>query len=320
MTTAKATQMGKTDLVIIGGGPAALSAAIYAGRAGVAPTVFEAGALGGTLTQIAEIENYPGFIGTGAELAANLRRQAELAGAKLEYGTCNTVRRSAEGFELEIDGARYFARAIIAATGARPRPLELSLDVPVSYCALCDGSLAREKRIAVVGGGNSAFQEALYLAELVKSLTLITHSRVKADAILVERLRRYPNVEIRENLEPTAELLNKFDYVFVFIGKQPATEWLQDLDQSLPGAEHQAPTQNSTGQGSQSIAQNLARKGLLLDPAGYIIAPENRAALAGLFAAGDVRAGALRQAVVASADGASAALATIAYLQQIAQK
>ncbi len=328
------------ELAIIGGGPAALSAALYASRAGLRATVFERGAVGGVLTQIAQIENYPGFIGTGAELADTMRRQAVQAGAKVEYGECTSVLRHEQGFILQIDGAPRSARAVIAATGSKPRSLELSLDVSVSYCALCDSSFAREKRVAVVGGGNSAFQEALHLIELVKSLTLITHSRVKADPWLVQRLLRYPNVEIREQLEPTAELLNQFEYVFVFIGKRPATDMFRQLDQELrqasspksPSQEkpqevqypemtresrHELqnhPQEQSAGQVSSN---NLVSESYLLDSAGYLIAPENRAALAGLFAAGDVRAGALHQAVVAAADGASAALAAKSYLQNL---
>lgn len=282
------------DLAIIGGGPAALTAALYAGRFGLAPVVFEQGAVGGVLTQIAKIENYPGFVGAGAELAVNMRHQAEQVGARFEYGTCTDIQSQGAGFVLTIDGESQPAHAVIIATGSASRPLNFELNVPVSYCALCDGVLARGKRVAVIGGANSAVQEALELVELVGSLTLITHSTLKADQYLVDQLKQYPQVEIRENLEPTAELLNTFDYVFVFIGKNPATSMLKSLAATMPGK--------------------------LLDEKGYIIAPGGRAALAGLFAAGDVRAGALHQAVGAAADGASAALAAHQYLQAHTQK
>lgn len=302
----------RLELAIIGGGPAALSAALYASRAGIEVTVFEQSIIGGILPQIAQIENYPGFVGTGAELAETMRRQAAQSGAHIEYGECTSILSHEQDFTLRIDGTPRIARAVIVATGSQPRSLGLDLDVPVSYCALCDSSFARGKRVVVVGGGNSAFQESLHLVELVKSLTLITHSQVKADPWLVQQLSRHPNVEIRERVEPTAELLNQFEYVFVFIGKRPATDMLRNLDQDL---RHASRINNPPANMLQNPAPQGTTSQDLLDPAGYIIAPENRAALAGLFAAGDVRAGALHQAVVAAADGASAALAAKSYLQ-----
>lgn len=308
------------DLVIIGGGPAALSAALYAGRAGIAAQIYESQAVGGTLNQIPRLENYPGFRGSGASLTEIMKSQAVQAGASLAYGECTALRYTAEPvapgapdtpedistpvpaapFELIIDGEPVLARTVIIATGSVPRRLDFELNIPVSYCALCDGALAAGKRTVVVGGANSAAQEALYLANLTSNstqVTLISHSALKADAELQKRLRAQPNVEIVENAEPTATMLNRYDYCFVNIGRTPATQFLQELDLQI-SQKNQPPHQ-------------------LLDSVGYLLATGLQTVVPGLFAAGDVRAGAVRQIVTACADGAQAALLAADFLRQI---
>lgn len=301
------------DLAIIGSGPAALSAALYAARAGLRVSVFERANIGGALCEIAQISNYPGFTGPGRDLAAAMRRQAESAGVAIAYGECTAIRslepsansaasasdptpaRPAAStnpasdatparFELTIDGEPVRARTVLLATGSEPRPLPFALAAPVSYCALCDADLAKGQDIAVVGGGNSAVQESLGLAPLVKSLTLITHSALKAEPHLVAQLRALPNVTIREHLEPTPDLLNTFARVFVFIGKRPATTCVADLAASTPD---------------------------FYDAAGYVRGGHGSAhqtAIPGLYVAGDLRSDALRQVVTAAADGAAAAV------------
>ncbi len=265
------------DLAIIGGGPAALSAAIYAARTGLSVKVFEKAKIGGALTEIANIENFPGFMGPGAKLAENLKKQAIHAGAEITYGECTSVK------PLIIDDEEIAARAIIVATGSEPRPLPFELDKPVSYCALCDGPLYKGKDIAVVGGGNSAVGESIYLADLAKSLTLISHTPIRADHCFIKKLHAKENIEIKENLEPTPELLNQFDAVFVFIGKRPASSFMPKSS---------------------------------LTSAGYIKSEGNATTIKGVFVAGDIREGSIKQAVTAAADGAAAALAAISYLRQ----
>ena len=294
------------DLAIIGSGPAALSAALYAARAGLRVSVFERANIGGALCEIAQISNYPGFTGPGRDLAATMRRQAETAGVTIAYGECTAIRplepsaNSANSaapasdttaaqpaaparFELTIDGEPVRARTVLLATGSEPRPLPFTLATPVSYCALCDADLAKGQDIAVVGGGNSAVQESLGLAPLVKSLTLITHSALKAEPHLITQLCALPNVTIREHLEPTPDLLNTFARVFVFIGKRPATTCVADLAASTPD---------------------------FYDAAGYVRGGHGSAhqtAIPGLYVAGDLRSDALRQVVTATGDGAAAA-------------
>lgn len=283
------------DLAVIGAGPAALTAALYAARAGLSVTVFERGTIGGALAEISHISNFPGFDGSGPDLAKTMRSQAEHFGAHVEYGACTDLQQVNDHLALTIDGEPRSARAVLVATGSEPRPLDPALQsaltVPISYCALCDGDLIKGKRIAVVGGANSALQESLYLADLATSVTIISHSAIKASPALQERVAATTNIETHSDTEPTAELLNQFEHVFVYIGKRPATAFLQSLSASHSG---------------------------LLDSAGYIetTTPVTHAtAVPGLFVAGDVRAGALRQAVTAAADGAAAAVEIAEYLK-----
>lgn len=285
------------DLAIIGAGPAALTAATYASRAGLTTTVFERAAVGGALTEISHIGNFPGFDGPGPDLAKAMRTQAESFGARFAYGECADLRKDADNFILTVDGEPHTARAVIVATGSEPLQLDSSLQsaltTPVSYCALCDGDLVKDKRVAVIGGANSAFQEALYLANIAATVTIISHSDVKASAILKERVSATPNIDLRLNTEPTAELLNQFDHLFVFIGKRPATTFLENLA--------------------------TATESPLFDDQGYLCtatADHHSTPVPGLFVAGDVRSGALRQAITAAADGAAASVEVAEYLKK----
>ena len=266
------------DLAIVGSGPAALSAAIYAVRAGLKVQVFEKDNIGGTLPEIAYIENYPGFIGAGTELAEKFRSQATKLGAEISYGECTSV---GTGW-LTIDGEKVEARAILLATGSAPRKLNIEgITAPVSYCAVCDGVLYKGKRVAVVGGGKSAVQESAHLAKFAREVVIFSRSAIKADQSAIEKLGA--NVEVKENVEVDAEILNQFDGVFVFIGKTPATDFL--------------PAD-------------------LLNENGFIKTTDYQTALPGVFAAGDVRLGATQQIVAAAADGAAAATRIAEFLKE----
>ena len=271
------------DLAIIGAGPAALAAAIYAARAGQKVEVFEKAKIGGALTEIDYIENYPGFLGSGPELAENFKKQVELAGSKISYGACEKISASDQGIELIIDDEPVSARAVLVATGSEPKPLELDTTAPISYCALCDAPLYKGKNIAVIGGGNSAIQEALYLSEIVNRIVLYSHSGLKADAYLLDKIKERNNIEIHENAMPTKNELDALDGVFVFIGKRPATTFV--------------PAE-------------------VLDEKGYIKTNNYMTTLPGLFAAGDVRANSIKQAITAAADGANAAIEITNYLKK----
>ena len=319
------------DLAIIGSGPAALSAALYAARAGHRVAVFERSNIGGALFEIAQISNYPGYTGPGRDLAATMRHQAESAGAAINYGECTTIRRldpatptpvapSAPDrpalFKLTIDGEPVRARAVLLATGSEPRPLPFTLAVPVSYCALCDADLAKGQDIAVVGGGNSAVQESLGLAPLVKSLTLISHSALKAEPHLQSQLRALSNVVVREHLEPTPELLNTFDRVFIFIGKRPATTCVASLAASTPDFYDAAGYIRTTP--ASVDAPRTVSAPVDTSPANSSAAsttPFHQTLIPGLYVAGDLRSGAVRQVVTAAGDGAAAAVEISQFLR-----
>lgn len=299
------------NTVIVGGGVAGLSAALYLARAGKKVVIFERGEIGGELSRIDHIENYPGYTGSGQNLASAMRVQAKAAGAEIKYGECTKIVRSRDGiFTLTIDKTdKITAETVIAATGSEPRKLDFDITPPVSYCALCDGVLAKGKRVAIVGGANSAFQGALYLASLAASVTIISRSEIKADTYLRRKICELENVEVRENLQPTAELLANYDYVFVFIGTKPATAWLGSLDEQV-----------LIDKSNKLFSLEVSKEYRLLDDDGYIITGgRKRTAHAtdvpGLYAAGDVRAGMTKQVVTAAGDGADAAIEIIAYLK-----
>lgn len=360
-TPASAQSSSPLDLAIIGSGPAALSAALYAARAGHRVAVFERSNIGGALFEIAQISNYPGYTGPGRDLAATMRHQAESAGAAINYGECTTIRRldpatltpvapsasvdppaptnasasvdsstltnasaavnpSASDrpalFELTIDGEPVRARAVLLATGSEPRPLTFTLAVPVSYCALCDADLAQGQDIAVIGGGNSAVQESLGLAPLVKSLTLISHSALKAEPHLQSQLRALSNVVVREHLEPTPKLLNTFDRVFIFIGKRPATTCVASLAASTPDFYDAAGYIRTTP--ASVDAPRTVSAPVDTSPANSSAAsttPSHQTLIPGLYVAGDLRSGSVRQVVTAAGDGAAAAVEISQFLR-----
>lgn len=302
------------DVAIIGSGPAALSAALYLARAGLKTVVFERGEIGGELCRIAKISNYPGYDGAGKELAARFRHQAEQSGAEIRYGECLSVKPAKQAYVLQIDDETVHTRAVLVATGSEPKPLDFEINPPVSYCALCEGELARGKNVAVIGGANSAVQESLYLAPLVKQLTLISHSPLKADQCLTERLRTQTNVEIREHVEPNAKMLSGYDYVFVFIGTKPATSFLKNLK------DRKVIEKSKTF--AKFIELEVAGMYSLLDGDGYILTGESKhrteheTAYPGIFAAGDVRAGMVKQVATAVGDGVTAATEIIHFLHK----
>lgn len=266
------------DVAIIGSGPAALTAAIYTARAGLETVVFEKKQYGGLLSEIDEIDNFPGFMGSGADLAKNLLEQTKKAGAKIEYGECESIE------PLTIDGEKVEAKVVLIATGSEPKKLPQKKDKPISYCAICDAPLYKNKNVLVVGGGNSAVSSALTLAKIVNKLTLVNRSNLKAEQSLIDQLKTFSNVEIFENTPLENKFFENIDGVFAFIGEQPATSFL--------------PKE-------------------ILNQDGYIITDENQMSkIKGVFAAGDVREGSIRQAVTAAADGAAAALKIESYLKE----
>ena len=286
------------DLIVVGGGPAGYSAALYAARAGLSVLVLEKLSAGGQMALTDSIDNYPGFDEgiDGFSLGERMQLGAERFGAVTELAEVFSMDLQGSPKVLETSEGTFLGRSVVIATGAGPRELGLPGEQAqagrrIHYCAACDGMRYRGKTVAVIGGGNSAVGDALQLARIAKKVILI-HRRdsLRAEKIHQESLMSAGNVEILWNSIPAglAEdgliLRNALtgeqshvacDGIFVSIGRKPATE--------------------------------LVKGQLELDEAGYIIADEStRTSIPGVFAAGDVRTKALRQVVTAVADGAAA--------------
>ncbi len=302
------------DLVILGSGPAGCTAALYAARAGFSPLVLEGMQPGGQLTQTTDVENFPGFeqAVNGYELVLSMRRQAERFGAQFEMDECTGADFSCNVKRLETVVAGVLeARAVIVATGASARWLGLEsekalLGHGVSGCATCDGAFFRGQAVAVVGGGDTACEDALFLAKLCSKVILI-HRRnaLRASKVMADRVLASPkiepiwNSEIAEILDPAQGHVQAVrlrdthsgtlrdlpvNAVFIAIGHQPNTAFL--------------------------------RGALPLTPQGYIITSGVKTSAPGVFAAGDVQDPAYKQAVIAAGSGAMAALEAERYLLQ----
>jgi thioredoxin reductase (NADPH) len=304
-----------TRVAVLGSGPAGLTAAIYAARAGLSPVVIQGIQPGGQLTTTTDVENYPGFreVIQGPWLVEEMQAQAEHVGTKIVWDHISSVDLSRRPFRLSGDGGdQYFADALVIATGAQAKWLGLPSEEHMkgrgaSACATCDGFFYRGKKIAVIGGGNTAVEEALYLTNHSHDVTLI-HRRdsFRAEKILQDRLFANPNIKVIWDSEvvefvgggdPEAliglDIRNKrsgeisrveVEGAFVAIGHQPATELF-------------------TGQ-------------IELDDDGYIVVEpgSTRTNIDGVFACGDVMDKIYRQAVTAAGTGCMAALDAEKYL------
>ena len=291
------------DVIIIGGGPADYTAALYASRAGLDTVLIERMSIGGQMTLTGDIDNYPGFDEgiDGFTLGMKMQQGAERFGAKTEFDEVTGVDFFEKIKKVTTFGGEFFGKAVIIATGANPRELGIVGEKElvgrgVHYCAHCDGRFYKDKTVVVVGGGNSAAADALYLSRLAKKVYVV-HRRdtLRATKIYHAPLLNAENVEFLwdskisefitdgkitgvkvQNIKTEEQAVIDCDGVFVSIGRQPATE--------------------------------LFRGKLELDDSGYIIADEStKTNIDGVFAAGDVRTKALRQVVTAASDGAVAA-------------
>ncbi len=300
-----------TDILIIGGGPAGLTAAVYACRAGKRVLVLEKATFGGQITWSPRVENYPGFpsIG-GAELGDLLLEQAMAQGAAVELEEAVSLRCTAEGWEVLCEsGAAFTGRAVILATGAKPRTLGVEREEEltgsgVCYCAVCDGAFYQGKDVAVCGGGNSALQDALLLSESCRRVTLI-HRRgsFRGERKLVEALERRENVDFLLNARVTA-----------LLGDDELTGLVLEQD----GARRELAVEGLFVAIGHRPDNAAFADFLTLDEAGYAASGEDcLTKTPGLFVAGDCRKKTVRQLTTAAADGAAAALAACAYLDSI---
>lgn len=307
LTAAKAT-----DVIMIGAGPTALAAAIYTTREDIETVLYEKGVIGGLAATTDWVDNYPGFPDgiSGLDLAENLRKQAERFGAKIELGEVSNI-ESEDGLVklTTTDGDRY-AKAVLIATGSDYKKLGIPGEDTyyargVHYCATCDGAFYRDKKLVVVGGGNSAVQEALFLTRFATHIDLLVRSELRASDILIHQLEKNNKITVHlgvttdeiigdgtklEKVIGTDVKTNEkkefiTDGVFVFIGLKPTTEFLR----------HTA---------------------IEFDEIGFIKTDNGlQTKVPGVFAAGDVRSGATMQIASAVGEGATAALRIREYLE-----
>jgi len=294
------------QIVIVGSGPAGLAAGIYAARAGLNPLVVEGMLSGGQLTQTHEVENYPGFAEpvVGLDLMAAMRAQAERAGVRFEMDEVSSVDFTGEAKRLFGMTGEFAARAVVIATGAGAKWTELPGEAKyrnrgVSACAVCDGAFFRGRDVAVIGGGDTALGDALYLARIAKSVTVI-HRRgeFRGAKALADRVLATPNIAVAWNttvksfdgdgaalagLTLSDGRMLPVSGAFVAIGHRPQTDFL--------------------------------RGAVELDDAGYVVADRTRTSVGGVFAAGDCADPFYKQAVIAAGAGAQAAIEAQRYLQ-----
>jgi len=294
--------MNYFDVAIIGGGPAGLTAAVYALRSGHSTVVLEGNALGGQMMLAHEIENYPGFVHvSGMDLSDAMTEQARTLGAHFIYENAVKVLASEKGFQIQTGSRTLQTHSVIVATGTRRRELGIPgekefLGRGVSYCAVCDGRFFKSMDVAVVGGGNTAVGDALYLASFCRSVTII-HRRdsFRADKILLDRLEKHANIHILLNAN---------------VVKVKGNMRMESLDVKLRNGEIQTIPANGIFVAVGSVPEISCLDcipQLQLDPSGYIVTDEQcRTNIPGLFAAGDIRSKLLRQIATAAADGAIA--------------
>ncbi len=300
------------DLIIIGAGPAGLTACLYALRLGLNVLLIDKMQPGGALYNIERLENYPGFADgiSGALLAERITEQLKQYNFNFKQGEIISITQAPEQrWKLNSESKEFTAKAVIVATGTSPQPLGIEGEVKftgkgVSYCALCDGYFFKDKDVVVIGGGNSALEEAVFLSKLAKSVTII-HRREKfrADRILQEKAQTNEKikflmssvctqitgaqqvraVQVKDAEGKIAEVA--CEGIFIFVGVRPQTDFLQ----------------------------NLLKK----DEGGYIITEQNlQSSRAGIFACGDSRKTLLRQVITACGEGALAAYAAGKYLEE----
>lgn len=303
----------KKKLAIIGAGPSALAAAIYTTREDIPTVLYEKGVVGGLAAITDKVENYPGFPSgvEGMMLANQFQSQAERFGADIEFGEVSSVKKLNNAIEIIVDNKPILADAVLIATGSSYKKTGMPGEDDfygkgVHYCATCDGAFYRDKKIAVIGGGNSAIQEAIFLTRFASHVDLLVRSKIRASDILQKELKKYIDegkitVHLKTTPQKILSLEGKIngieinqeddikqlevEGVFVFIGLNPNTGFLQ-------------------GSGIELDEQGLIKTNSRLETN-----------IPGIFASGDVRSGATMQIASAVGEGASAALSIREYLE-----
>lgn len=308
--------MSVIDTLMIGAGPSALAAAVYTTREDIETVLYEKGVIGGLAAITDMVDNYPGFPDgvEGMKLAGQLQKQAERFGAKIEFGEASGLSVDEQGIKtVIIDGQPVQARTVLIATGSDYNKLGIPGEAEfygrgVHYCATCDGAFYRDKKLVVVGGGNSALQEAIFLTRFTTHIDLLVRSTIKASEVLQHELQKYVDegkISVHLGVATTEivatdgkvthvngkqgdkDVTFNTDGVFVFVGLKPNTQFLKDT-------------------------------GVELDGLGLVKTNEHlETSLPGVFASGDVRSGATMQIASAVGEGATAALAIREYLDNL---
>ena len=302
-------------LVIVGAGPSALAAAVYTSREDIDTTLYEKGVIGGLAAITDQVDNYPGFAEgiAGLKLAEQLQAQAERFGAKIEFGDVQEIIDSGDHKILKVDGNEIKAKVVLIATGCDYKKIGVPGEAEyfgrgVHYCATCDGAFYRDKKLVVVGGGNSALQEALFLTRFTTHIDLLVRSSIKASEVLQHDLdKAVEEGKITVHLNTTTDEIvadenqqivkvvgtkdgQKIDFptdgVFVFVGLLPNTQFLSQSKVELD-------------------EQNFIKTDAKL-----------QTTIPGVFASGDVRSGATMQIASAVGEGATAALNIREYLER----
>ncbi len=302
------------DTVMIGAGPSALAAAIYTTREDINTVLYEKATIGGMAAITDKVDNYPGFPDgiEGMTLAGHLEKQAERFGAQIEFGDVSAIRSEGKYKIITVDGQEVKAKSVLIATGSDYKKLGVPGEKElygrgVHYCATCDGAFYREKTLAVVGGGNSALQETIFLTRYASHIDLLVRSTIKASDVLQHELQKYidegkvtlhldtstDEIVITEGRASGVKVTHAgqqteiaVDGIFVFVGLLPNTAFLEG-------------------------------SGVELDEVGLIKTNAHlETSLSGVFASGDVRSGATMQIASAVGEGASAALSIREYLDE----
>lgn len=303
------------DLIIIGAGPSALTAAVYSTRENLNTLLVEKGVVGGLVATIDKIENYPGF-SEGVEgyvLAEQFKNQAEKFGAKIKYGEVSSIRNEGKNKIVTVDDEEIKSKTLLIASGSSYRKLNIPgeeeyLSRGIHYCATCDGAFYQDKRIAVIGGGNSAVQESLFLMRFVKHIDLISLGDITASEVLRKQLDEYEkngkislytNTETKKIIADSGKVVGinvikdgklkqiLIDGIFVFIGLSPNTQFLKN-------------------------------SGIIMDKQNFIKTDKDlQTNIPGIFASGDVRSGSIKQIACATGEGAIASISIREYLSNL---
>lgn len=301
------------DVIMVGAGPAALAAAVYTTREDIDTLLFERGVVGGLAAVTDKVDNYPGFPDgiEGLTLAENLRKQAERFGAVIELGEVSAIHDEGEYKRLETTSGDMLARAVLIATGSDYKKLGIPGEQEfyargVHYCATCDGAFYRDKRLVVVGGGNSAFQEAMFLTRFASHIDLLVRSTVRASDVLQEDMQKFVDegkVTIHLGMT-TDEIIGEDNHVTKVVGMQNGQKKEIETDGVFVFV------------GLLPNTQFLEGSGIKLDKLGLIATDMHlQTSMKGVFAAGDVRSGATMQIASAVGEGATAALIIREYLE-----